>query len=153
MRVNLNLVVGTVAIVATGVILFMVFKKGKTIAAAAGAVVDAVNPASPSNIFAQGADKLTQIFTGEPALSFGSFLYDKFANDTSGKSATTPSVPSNVINIQDYWRTVAQDDQDAGEQARIAVAFDDGAFTSNEGGAPFGNPMIMRQGVRYGAVR
>lgn len=157
MRVSANLVVGTVAVIATGAILYMVFRKGGTLQNAAGAVVNAINPASPTNVVSLAANAITQTVTGDPSTSFGSFIYDLLnPDDMSGKIAIAPSTPraaGAIIDINEYWANVERDDMEAGEQARIAIAFDDGAFSSNEGGAPFGNPLIMRQGVRYGATR
>lgn len=135
MRVNANLLVGTVAIVATGVILFMVFRKGKSLAAA----VDLINPASPNNLIAKGADAITQTLTGDSTISFGSYLYDKVSGDDSGKIATAPTAPraSNVINLADYIRGVEQADQEEGARMRAAApgAFDNLYWATTPGGA------------------
>lgn len=157
MRVNLNLLLGTVAIVATGAILYAVMRKGKTIAAAAGDVAAAVNPLNPNNIAIRGADAITRVVTGDQTASFTQRLIDALSSDRSGAIATAPSLPTNsrgsTVQIAQYWQQVEQDDIDAGYRMREAIAADDPAFNSSEGGAPFGNPLIMRQGVRYGATR
>jgi hypothetical protein len=132
MRVNLNLIVGAVAITATAAILYMVIRQGKSIAGAAGDALNAINPANHSNIFASTADAITQAVTGDPTASLGSKIADIF--DTSGAVATAPTLPANVIKLSDYFATLDQQDADMAP----APGFGSVQFVSNGGGAATG---------------
>lgn len=140
MRVNLNLALATVSIVATGAILWAVIRQGKTVAEAAGDVVAAVNPLNQDNVFAKAADKVTQIVTGDETTSLGSKIADLF--DKSGQVATAPVEvkTGQIINIADYFKTVDRDDADIVP----APGFMDSAFFTNAGGAATGRASMKR---------
>jgi hypothetical protein len=65
-----------------GWFLFEMLKRGKSAAAAAStvaaAVVDAVNPASPTNLAARAADAIAQTVTGDPGTTAGASLWERF---------------------------------------------------------------------------
>jgi hypothetical protein len=136
MKVNANLLVGTVAIVATGAILWRVFKTGRDVATAACDVfvnvkqaaadgLKAIDPTSPVNIFYRGANALTQAGTGNSVDSFGTWLAG--LGDKSGAIATAPSNTAKLFDRREYEQTLAIDDMDAGR----AVGFSDAAYNTS----------------------
>lgn len=71
-RVDGLMVVG---VLAAGVALYVYSQKNK-IADAAGAVVDAVNPASPENLAYRGVNGIGAALTGEESFTLGGWIYD-----------------------------------------------------------------------------
>jgi len=55
--------------------LYLYSQKGK-IAAAAGDVVDSVNPASPENLAYRGVNGIGSTITGDEAFTLGGWIYD-----------------------------------------------------------------------------
>jgi hypothetical protein len=150
MRVSINLIAGAAALTATAAILFLVFRQGKTLAEAGAAVVDAVNPLNPDNVIASTVNSAVSKATDGGALSVGDFLYQKLNADDAGKIAVADSparnaaarvlsLPSNVVNISDYFKTVDQDDADM-----VLHDFNSTVFVSNGGGAATGRTVMRK---------
>lgn len=76
---NTKAVTYGVALIVGGALLYWVANKVIDKAAgAAGAVGDAVDPTSDTNLAYRGVNRVGEVLTGDPSFSLGSWLYDKY---------------------------------------------------------------------------
>lgn len=98
-------VIALAAVAAVAGLGFYVYTKRGAIAQAAGAAVDAVNPASSSNLAYTGVNKAGAAITGDDSFSLGSWLYDKLnpGVDAHITASSPPPVNSAIADRWDYY--------------------------------------------------
>ena len=138
MKVSGTLVLYAAAALALGGLAFVVIRKGSDLAGAWTEKVDnvaqAVNPTNPDNVFAQGSNTLAQKISGDPTVTFGSWIYDLTHPNANDAVAPTPlplaTVTPSAASVLPMF--------DAPTLPDFPTVFDKPATFTGPGGAAFG---------------
>lgn len=108
-------VVGLAAVAAVGVGALWLYSKRGAVAQAAGAAVDAVNPASSTNIVNRGVTAAGAAISGDDSWTLGGWLYDVTHRDEVATllQGSRPAAPPVNASIMDRWDYYARGGQSA----------------------------------------
>ena len=103
------------AVVVSGVIAWAVIKKGKSIAEAAGQVLDQINPVNPSNVVNRAANNVFQAVTGNQVDTIGTAArgwWEKMTGQEYDPNA--PAKTAGDLPLTSAWTVADQEDAEAG---------------------------------------